>query len=145
MSNRRSSQWAITRGKAPERAPWQNHSDASEADRDFFGRLREQRGSAAAVRLWRDFLDFQGCVELYPADSLVPLDEDQAIDLRSLRQQADTALRHFAERLEFRSPPEAREFWAVLKSWRVVAGGSARRAFARVATIGPTSEEERHG
>lgn len=111
--------------------PWAK-GDVSRVDRDFFGRLASQRGSAFAIRIWRDLSALTAIVADLPPDDMVADDPEAAIDLEMLRQDGDRQLKAFADALEARDPREAREFWECYRTYRTIAGGVERGRIARL-------------
>lgn len=124
----------IPRPKVPS-MPWTHHAQADAVTRDFFDRLREQKGSTAALRLWKDFNNWMEAVGEMPSDDdvrdLDPENNPNDLDMLILKQEGEARLKAFADRLNLRSPGEADEFWLVWKSWRVVHAGTQRSQVAK--------------
>lgn len=105
--------------------PWAK-GDVSRVDRDFFERLAASRGSAFAIRIWRDLRSLSEILSDLPPDDLVADDPEAAMDLQLLREDGDRQLKTWSAALEARDPREAREFWEVYRTYRTIAGGVER-------------------
>lgn len=129
--------WKMIPRPKPLPSPWHQHSGADAVTRDFFDRIRQQKGATAAFRLWRDFANWMEAVEEMPTDDdtrdLDPENNENDMDMLMLKQEGERRLREFTARLAFRSVGEADEFWLVWKAWRVIAAGARRRGIANAA------------
>jgi hypothetical protein len=112
---RRSKQWAAVRTKAPK--PEWEYSDVDASDRDFFERLSAQHGTAFARRMWHHLEDLDTIMRETEGDEIIQADD----------------IRRFGEQLATRDQVEALAFAEVMKTYRIVSGGTARRRFARIA------------
>jgi hypothetical protein len=95
--------------------PWELRS-TDQVDRDFFTRLAARRGSAFALRHWNHLADFNELLRESDGDDTVQ----------------DYDIRVFGNRLQDEDPQDAREFFEVLKLYRLIEGGTTRRTVARL-------------
>ncbi len=85
------SAWKMLPRPKPVPSPWHQRSDADAVTRDFFDRIRRQKGATAAFRLWRDFANWMEAVEDIPSDDetrdLDPENSEADMDMLLLKQE----------------------------------------------------------